>query len=58
VQLVDRLDIARTNIAYASLVSLVFVIVLAVVALLETPPHWLAWIAAFLLMHERPALLW
>jgi hypothetical protein len=49
--LVRRLDIARANIAYASLVSLVFVVVLGVGSMLTKTPHWLNLCYAFLLLH-------
>lgn len=51
VALIGRLDIARANIAYASLVSIVFVVELGVVALLDAPPDWLAIVSAFLMFH-------
>jgi hypothetical protein len=51
VDLIERLDIARRNIAYASLVSLVLVAQLAVVALLAKPPDWMAWASTVLMVH-------
>lgn len=49
--LVGRLDIARANIAYASLVSVVFVAELGVVTLWRNPPTWTTFVSAFLLLH-------
>jgi hypothetical protein len=57
IDLIGRLDLARANIAYATLVSIVFAMVLGVVALLNEPPKWMAAICAALLFHLGVTLL-
>jgi hypothetical protein len=57
VQLIARLDMARTNIAYATMISVGFVVELGVVALLQSPPNWLAAASAFLLFHFAATLI-
>jgi hypothetical protein len=57
IQLVGRLDLARANIAYAALVSIVFVMQLGVMALVDSPPTWLTVLSAFLLLHLGMTLL-
>lgn len=56
-RLIRRLDIARANIAYASLVSILFVIELGTVMLTRRPPMWLNYLSAFLLLHLATTLL-
>jgi hypothetical protein len=56
-QLVGRLDLARANIAYAALVSIVFAMQLGIVALLTDPPTALTVVSAFLLLHLGLTLL-
>ena len=51
IALVGRLDIARANIAYASMVSIVFVVQLGVAAVLKGVPAWVVAVSAFLLLH-------
>jgi hypothetical protein len=51
IALVGRLDIARANIAYASLVSIVFVVQLGVSAIAKEVPTWVVGVSAFLLLH-------
>jgi hypothetical protein len=53
--LIGRLDIARANIAYAALVSIVFVAELGIVTIWRKPPEWTTAVSAFLLLHlTRP----
>lgn len=49
--LIGRLDIARSNIAYATLVSIVMVIYLGVEALLPEQYVWMTALSSFLLFH-------
>lgn len=49
--LITRLDIARANIAYATLVSIVFVTALGVTSMLHDDPKWLNLVNVFLLLH-------
>ena len=51
IALITRLDIARSNIAYATLVSILFVLVLGVTSMLKQEPTWLSLANAFLLLH-------
>jgi len=55
--LVRTLDIARANIAYASFVSLIFVVALGVGAMLTQTPKWLSACFGFLLLHLGTTLL-
>lgn len=57
VDLIARLDIARTNIAYAALVSVVFVVELGVVVILDAAPAWISWVSAFLMFHLAATLV-
>lgn len=57
ISLVRRLDIARANIAYASLVSLVFVVLLGLIALAEAAHPVLIALSAFLLLHLGSTLV-
>lgn len=57
IALITRLDIARSNIAYATLVSVVFVVTLGLTAMLKEEPHWLTMTNAFLLLHLGVTLI-
>lgn len=57
VDLISRLDYARQNVAYATLVAVLFTVWLGVVALLNDPPEWMTWVSAFLLFHFTATLL-
>ncbi|HSH60013.1 MAG TPA: hypothetical protein VK988_10300 [Acidimicrobiales bacterium] len=51
ISLITRLDIARANIAYATLVSIVFVMSLGVTSMLQDEPRWLNLVHIFFLLH-------
>jgi hypothetical protein len=57
IELVNRLDIARANTSYASLVSIVFVIGLGLVGSLRQPPEWTGVACTLLLLHFGLTLL-
>lgn len=57
IALITRLDIARSNIAYATLVSVAFVVTLGMTAMLKDEPHWLTLTNAFLLLHLGVTLI-
>ena len=57
IKLVNRLDITRANISYATLVSVVFVVGLGVLAILERPPRWSAAACGIILLHYGLTLL-
>lgn len=57
IALITRLDIARSNIAYATFVSVVFVVTLGLTAMLKDEPHWLTLTNAFLLLHLGVTLI-
>ena len=57
IALVTRLDIARANIAYATLVSIVYAVVLGLAAMLTKEPRWLNLMNAFLLLYLGLTLL-
>lgn len=51
VTLVRRLDTARANIAYTSLVSILLVALMGLTSAIKTPPTWLALVSVLLLGH-------
>lgn len=51
IQLVGRLDVARANIAYATLVSIVLVMELGIASMLAETPAWVSGVSSFLLLH-------
>lgn len=55
--LIRRLDIARANIAYASFLSIVFVLALGAGSMLNATSRWLSAVYAFLLLHLGLTLL-
>jgi hypothetical protein len=56
-QVLRKLDAARANLAYASALSIVSVVELAVVVMLKTPPQWLHLVSGFLLFHFGATLV-
>ncbi len=57
ISLITRLDIARANIAYATLVSIVFVMSLGVTSMLQDEPRWLNLVHIFFLLHLTITLI-
>lgn len=57
IRLLQRLDIARANIAYACMVSIVTVTWLGVLALVEVKARWPVALSAFLLLHLAATLM-
>ena len=55
--LITRLDIARANIAYATLVSITFVVTLGVASMLRDEPNWLSLVHGFVLLHLGVTLI-
>lgn len=51
IALITRLDIARANTAYATLISVLFVTSLGITAILKTEPRWLTLVHIFVLLH-------
>lgn len=51
ISLLGRLDVARSNIAYATLLSVVFVAELGLLAMLDHWPEWINSINVFILIH-------
>ena len=55
--LVERLDIARTNTAYAAIIAIFFVMDLGVGSMLGKTPTWLNTVNGFLLIHFGVTLM-
>jgi hypothetical protein len=56
-RLLNRLSIARVNIAYASLLSVLFAVFLGVQSAMKDPPHWMVLVDLFALLHLAPTLI-
>lgn len=55
--LLGRLDLARANLVYATLVSILFVVELGVVMAIDQPPRWVDFISLFILFHLALTLI-
>lgn len=56
-RLLNRLSIARANIAYASLFSVLLAVFLGVQSAMKDPPHWMVFVDLFALLHLAPTLV-